>query len=381
MLSSTQIQAQLMRDYYQFFSKYERGHKPNQKIAWVTSFTPIEILEALDIQYIYPESYAAVIAASGKEKELLEESYRRGLCKDCCSYSSCFEGALCLGKGPRGVPPKPDILIATNNQCNTLPNWWNILADRYKVPLYILDYPGELLDEKYAYQYVAEQHKKFIFDMEKLSGNKIQEKRLSELVEISKKSVHAWKGFRELAFERDVPITVLFDAISFLITSRCKPETELLYKVMTEECREMEIVETSRPAIFWLGYPLWYHENRYLSELLSECRICGSNYITWWELDYSGDTTMEQLYRAYNGTFLNLSQTTRTSILKEILEQSKADGIVTLHNKSCKCDFVSARDIALPQAEIDIDMIERNFIDINKAKRQIDILLENICTR
>ena len=29
------------------------------------------------------------------------------------------------------MPPRPDVLIATNNQCNTLPGWWNILAEKY----------------------------------------------------------------------------------------------------------------------------------------------------------------------------------------------------------------------------------------------------------
>ena len=88
--TSTQLQAQLMREYYQDFSKFARGRIPAYKVAWVTSFTPVEILEALDIHYIYPESYAAVIAASGKEQSLLEESDRQALCRDCCSYSCCF---------------------------------------------------------------------------------------------------------------------------------------------------------------------------------------------------------------------------------------------------------------------------------------------------
>lgn len=62
------LQTQLMREYYKDFSKYARGKAPANKVAWVTAFTPVEILEALDIAYYYPESYAAVIAASQKEQ-------------------------------------------------------------------------------------------------------------------------------------------------------------------------------------------------------------------------------------------------------------------------------------------------------------------------
>lgn len=379
--TSTQLQAKLMREYYQDFSKYARGRTPVNKVAWVTSFTPIEILEALDIRYVYPESYAAVIAASGKEQALLEESDRQNLCRDCCSYSCCFEGSLALETGPRGLPPKPDVLIATNNQCNTLPNWWSILAQKYQVPLIVLDYPGEMMDQKAGYEYVTAQHEELIAKMEKLSGNKLDEKKLADAIENSRKSVQAWQQVMEVLPKRDIAATLLFDAISFLITSRCKPETAELYKLMAQELAEVPEADPSVPPVFWLGYPLWYHENRYLSELLKGCRICGANYLTWWNLDYSGTASMEQLFHAYDKTFLNLSQDTRTLRLQECIRQSGAIGAVTLHNKSCKCDFVSARHIRIPQAELEIDMIDRGFIDMARAKRQIKVLLESICIK
>ena len=62
--SVIRIQARLMKEYYKYFSKYAKGKKPEKKVAWVTAFTPVEILEALDVVYYYPESYAEVIAAS-----------------------------------------------------------------------------------------------------------------------------------------------------------------------------------------------------------------------------------------------------------------------------------------------------------------------------
>lgn len=379
--TSTQLQAQLMREYYQDFSKFARGRIPAYKVAWVTSFTPVEILEALDIHYIYPESYAAVIAASGKEQSLLEESDRQALCRDCCSYSCCFEGSLALENGPRGIPPKPDVLIATNNQCNTLPNWWNILAEKYQVPLIVLDYPGEIADLSAGYEYVTAQHRELISQMEDLSGNRLDEKRLREVIENSKNSVRAWRQVMELLPKRDIPMTMLFDDISFLITARCKSQTAELFNILVREFAEMSEADLSKPPIFWLGYPLWYHEERYLSELLEGCRICGANYLTWWDLDYRGNTVMEQLFNAYNGTFLNLSQDVRTARLQKCIQLSGAVGAITLHNKSCKCDFVSARDIDIPQAELEIDMIDRSFLDMTRTKRQIESLLESICIR
>lgn len=63
----------------------------------------------------------------------------------------------------------------------------------------------------------------------------------------------------------------------------------------------------------------------------------------------------EKLLNAYNYTFLNLGS-------------------------APQCDFVSARNIDVPQAELEIDMIDRSVLNLKKAKKQIDMLREMICT-
>lgn len=375
----TKLQTRLLLEYYRYFSKYARGKSPDKKVAWVTAFTPVEILEALDIAYYYPESYAAVIAASDMEQPLLAKSEETGLCRDCCSYSCCLEGCLELAQGPRGTPPKPDILIATNNQCNTLPGWWNILAARYHVPLIVLDYPGDAMDRDAAYTYVTEQHKRLIAELEALSGNTLDMDRLAELISNSKNSVKAWDTVIEHLKDRDVVPTALFDDINFLITARCRPETAELYAMMEENLAAMPPAAADRIPLFWVGYPLWYHPDRYLPSVLDGCRIVGSNYITWWSLDYAGTDPFTCLFSAYNYTFLNLSQQARNRRLKVLIDRSGAKGAVVLRNKSCKCDFVSAKNIGIPKAEIEIDMIDRTFLDEKTALDKINLMKEILC--
>ncbi len=374
------LQARLMREYYKYFSKYSKGKKPDRKVAWVTAFTPVEILEALNVYYYYPESYAAVIAASEKEQELFLASDGDGLTRDCCSYSCCYNGCLNLGEGPRGTPPKPDVLIATNNQCNTLPNWWNILAEKYDVPLIVLDYPGETTDREDALEYVTRQHWSLICEMEKLSDNTLDMKRLEMFIENGARSVAAWERVIDYLPKKDIKPTTLFDDINFLITARCKEETSEMYRLMEDDVLEKEDVDKSKIPVFWLGYPLWYHEDRYLSEYMQDFRIAGANYLTWWSLDYSGSNVFEKLFNAYNFTFLNLTQNSRNIKLTELIKRSGANCAIVLHNKSCKCDFVSARNVALPQAELEIDMIDRTYLDLETARNQIEILKETVCT-
>lgn len=89
---------------------------------------------------------------------------------------------------------------------------------------------------------------------------------------------------------------------------------------------------------------------------------------------------MEQLFWAYNHTFLNLLPETKKKRLTDLIQASGAKGAIVLHNKSCKCDFVSARQVQLPQAELEIDMIDRSFANLTKIRRQIEQLMEAICT-
>ena len=73
-------------------------------------------------------------------------------------------------------------------------------------------------------------------------------------------------------------------------------------------------------------------------------------------------------------------QASRDKRLSELIKTSGAKCAIVLHNKSCKCDFVSARNIELPQAELDIDMIDRKYLNLDKARGQVELLKETVCT-
>ena len=107
-------------------------------------------------------------------------------------------------------------------------------------------------------------------------------------------------------------------------------------------------------------------------------QVVGSNYLTWWDLDYRGEDIWEQLFEAYNFTFLNLTQDSRDRRLLEAIEASGSKVAITLRNKSCKCDLVSAKNIKIPQAELDMDMIDRAYLDLEKARKALELLKETV---
>ena len=106
----------------------------------------------------------------------------------------------------------------------------------------------------------------------------------------------------------------------------------------------------------------------------------GSNYITWWNLDYSGSNIWESLFNAYNYTFLNLKQSTKTKRLEKLIKESGAVAAISLRNKSCKCDYVSAKNVGIPQIELEMDMIDRTYLDVDAAKRKMEPLKETLAS-
>jgi benzoyl-CoA reductase/2-hydroxyglutaryl-CoA dehydratase subunit BcrC/BadD/HgdB len=359
---------------YQYYSR-KTPVIPEKKVAWISSFVPVEILEALDVAYIYPESYAAVIAASGKEQDCLVAAQSEGLSLDCCGYSACFNGSLLLKNGPRGTPPSPDILIASSNQCNTLPNWWNLLAAKLGVPLIILDYPGEINAGSETAAYVEKQHRNLAQKLEILTGNTLDEERLAQIIAVSRENVSLWGGIVDLLPQYDIPAGVLFDDISPLIIARCRAETSELFKLLREEFIGYAPRQGTAKRIYWAGYPFWHNRDRCLA--IDGMNIVGANYIRWWNLDYSGSTVWEMLYNAYNFTVLNRGRETRTMMITDDIRRVKAEGIIINRNKSCKRDFTSLpeADCPVPCVSIESDMIDRTYMDIAAAKERMAVLL------
>jgi benzoyl-CoA reductase/2-hydroxyglutaryl-CoA dehydratase subunit BcrC/BadD/HgdB len=364
---------EINRKAYRYFSK-KTPVTPEQKVAWITSFCPVELLEVFDIAYVYPESYAAVIAASGKEQECLEYSRSQGLSLDCCSYSACFQGCLGIGSGPRGMPPKPDMLIASNNQCNTLPNWWNLMAEQLHVPLFIIDYPGEYGADKQTRTYVDKQHAELIKALSEITGKSLDIEHLSSLIDTSRKNISLWKKITSLLPDYDISAGSLFDRISPLILARCLPETTLFFTLLAEECAEIKR-DANTNRLYWLGYPFWYPGGRVLPEL--DSLIVGGDYLSWWNLRYDGEDVWERLYNAYNFTFLNLTAGSKTKMILEDIKNTRAQAMVINHNKSCKRDFSTLYNeySVLPYTIIESDMIDRNYLNKSAVQERINTLL------
>ena len=55
-----------------------RSEAERKKVAYISAFTPVEILRAMDIVCFYPESQAVMMIGSGKGRDYISESSKMG---------------------------------------------------------------------------------------------------------------------------------------------------------------------------------------------------------------------------------------------------------------------------------------------------------------
>jgi benzoyl-CoA reductase/2-hydroxyglutaryl-CoA dehydratase subunit BcrC/BadD/HgdB len=134
------LQGKLMSEHYQRALAAKSEGRP---VAYVTAMFPVEIVKAFEphLATVYPENHAALLIARG-QGQLVERAEAAGLDRMGCAYELYNTGYLLEGLGgqdadhlcdEKGRPiPKlaePDILLACDNQCRVICEWFKHLSE------------------------------------------------------------------------------------------------------------------------------------------------------------------------------------------------------------------------------------------------------------
>lgn len=221
---------------------YERANtsKNNgEKVGWVTSNFPQEVIQTMDLCVIYPENHSATIAVKGLDKKYCFEAESVGLSNDLCSYAKVNLG-YCLNQDKDDLKiPLPDYLLCCSNICHQLLKWYKYLEKKYDIPLVIIDIPynTEYETDEIRYNYIKTQFYEAISDIEKITGNKFNEDKFKKVMEISNKSGNLWNKISDLLCDDTTSFfgTDLFNYMSIVVCQRGRKETVDALKVLYDE--------------------------------------------------------------------------------------------------------------------------------------------------
>ena len=359
---------------------YLRGRRANRhsKVAWVTSGAPIEFLKALDFYILYPENHGVLCGTARVVVDIASEAENAGYSRDICSYARTDIGSMLSGKTPVGQLPKPDLLVACTNICQTVLHWYQVLAHHFEVPLILIDTPftyTEVTD--HAVAYVKQQLEEAIPIVEKVAGNGLDENRLYEVVSLSRDASSLWQELLERGKHRPAPISV-FDQFIFMapiVEMRGEASTVEFYAALLDEvdqriARGIGAVKDEQKRLLWDNLPIWYRL-RWLAEYLGRhgIVIAASTYTNAWaELTPHIDphNPLESMARTYLHPILNRGAGDKLAKMKQMIDDYHLDGAILHSDRSCKpysIGQLDQRDLLIQECGLPTLLLEADHND------------------
>ena len=325
--------------------RYADGRK---SVAWVTSGAPVEILQALGYYVLYPENHAAVCGVKRKVVEIAGEAENAGYSRDICSYARTDIGAMLSGKSAVGQLPKPDLLLACTNICQTVLHWYRVLAHHFDIPLITIDTPFIYTESSDAdIQYVKRQLEDSIPIAEKACRRRLKYKKLQDVLKMSKDASELWLQIMQRGRHRPAPISAFdqFIQMAPIVEMRGKSATVDFYAALLREVDEriekgIGAVVHERKRLLWDNLPIWYRL-RYLAEYLGErgIAVVASTYTNaWGELAPFMDENrpIESMAKTYIHPILNRSTGSKLETMKKMSEDFHLNGVILHSDRSCK---------------------------------------------
>ena len=335
----------LMTNYY-----IEAKTTREKPIAWITSGAPVEFLYAMNVLPIYPENYAAMCAAGHQSMELLEAAEAAGFSQDLCAYARTDFGADITQGGPAAGLPAPHFLLCSTNICKTVIKWYEVIARKYEIPLFIVDTPflhdgltRELID------YTISQFKDLENFLSEFAGRPFDKERFIEVLSLSSKASAYWKKMLYLAKETPSPFNSLdtFIHLGPIVTLRGTQECMDYYKCLYDEVAERAAnkigsLPEEKYRVLWDNLPIWFKMRR-LDKFFEEkkCTLVVTTYANSWGGysnidDFHGKDLYEALATSYLNVYINLGFEERIKYLAQLVEEFSLTGFIMHSNRSCK---------------------------------------------
>jgi benzoyl-CoA reductase/2-hydroxyglutaryl-CoA dehydratase subunit BcrC/BadD/HgdB len=312
---------------------------------------PNEVMHAMGVYPIYPESMAAISSGIGKAEPFFDESRTRGLPSTVCSYTRCGLGICWTGTTPFGPIPPPNIAVTDVNICSLHLTWWAYLEDHFTLPTFYMDMSAT--DDPGAPEYIdyyENQIREMVAFVERTTACRLDMDRLRESVRSSDLAGVFWKKMMELRRHRPSPMSfrALAGQILPLVTSLGDQDTADYYEALYHQYLE-GAKEGKTPAqggekyrLIWNGIPIWHH-----LQLINYFEEKGANFVwepytslNWGNKTRTGrldlDRPFHTLAEKYTNVLNNKPIAQRFEYFDQAIREYEVDGLVMFSNRSCR---------------------------------------------
>lgn len=388
LMCSPRLKELISRHYLK--GRYANGRGP---VAWVTSGAPIEVLVALGYHLHYPENHGAVCGIRKVSQELQQAAEDAGWSQELCSYARTDIGTVRTGTTPVGGLPRPDLLVACTNICQTVLLWYRVLADHFGCPLVVIDTPflyGARAPE-HAESYVRDQIEASIEVAERAAGRSLDPGKLAEATAHAQRAVELWAAILATGQQRPAPLTAFDEFIHMapIVEMRGHAYTVTYYELLLDELQQrvrdgVGALKHETHRVLWDNLPVW-NRMRWLGDKLAERGVAmvGSTYTNaWGELKDMIDPAdpIGSTARAYLHPTLNRATAHKLGLLTSMISDFEADGVILHSDRSCKpysVGQVDQRDRLANDLGVPVLLLEADHSDPRAfAEEQVDTRLD-----
>ncbi|MDD5008853.1 MAG: 2-hydroxyacyl-CoA dehydratase family protein [Syntrophorhabdaceae bacterium] len=377
-----------------------RAHENGKLIGYSTAISPVELFVAHDVVPIYPENHAVANLTAKKGSQLCSITENLGYTSHLCAYArsdlAYRESGITVTKGI----PEPDLFLACNAQCFTLTKWFQILARKGNLPVFVFDTPEYIMDKKAREEivkYCVLQLKELIGFLEEVTKKRFDYDRLKEVMKYSAQSSILYKKFLDMAQYKPSPISI-FDALigmAIAVYRRGTPECVEYYQTLCDEIQAkvdqgigVLPKEKEKYRLYWENLPVWFKFSDHAKLLGSYGGvILTSLYVHAWSFEFDLDKDpLVTLAENYVSRFSNSTIEDRVDMAMGYFKKYSMNGMIMFMNRSCKAvsfavptlKDILVRKTGIPALVFESDMGDQRFYAESQVRTRIEAYFETL---
>lgn len=391
-LASAALLKRLMTRHY-YLSRFAPGAMP---VAWVTSGAPVELLRCFGYYTLYPENHGALCGAQKMGPAMCEIAEQKGYHQDLCSYARIDLGHFFSGKTPAGRLPRPDLLFASSNICQTVMYWYKALAHYLKVPLILFDTPYNFGDLRPVdLDYMTGQLRDMVPLLERHSGVDFNERRFGEIISLAAETAGLWGEVLATMKQRPAPMTI-FDAFVHLapvVSLRGLPCARDYYRALLAELKQrvergIGAIREEKKRLMWDNIAVWFKLSAWAKMFAAKgCAFVAATYTNAWTETISHldvNDPFRSMAKTYSLVILNNNLNHRLDLMADMVKEYEVDGLVVHSARSCKPYSVGQYDLVrllrerlgVPSVVIEADITDYRAFSEEQANTRLEAFFE-----
>lgn len=388
-----------------FYADGHRAKAEGRPVGWIPPMNGlIELFYSMDIHPIFPENWAPLCAATGTCTDNFASAARMGYSDDLCGYFRNNVGYALEGiRGEDqllGGLPEPDFLISFGAGCIPTMKTFQVLCDRFRVPVFRADLPQVAMEDigEHHIRYGVTQIKRLIGFLEGLTGRKFDIDRLRQAVAYTDEACRTWDEIMDTRKAVPSPFSAAEIGIMFVMVTRHGTRTavDFLAEVLAEVRGKVErgegVIPNERIRLFWDNIPPWYNMGLFNYFEKWDAVVVAETYTSAWTMRMDPERPLESIaYKSLVSYPLVscVSLNKRLDLVRNAVREYGIDGAILHSNRSCKpismgqmdIQRVLARELSVPSIMFEGDHMDARKFSMAQFQARVDAFMEMLLER